>query len=101
MRNTGRTTRLIDQAIQRLFSEGKVVFIDHYLGESHERPYDQATHNVKATKWAFDVLANRLCAEHGGHENFEFNKNKFEIKLSDLYVEKMRRFRESKQEKQE
>lgn len=81
MRNSGRTTRVIDEAVQTLFIDGKVTLTDHYFGTYADDPYEQARLNVKATRYAFRTLARRLSNEHGGPENFVFDMKRFTVTL--------------------
>lgn len=52
-RQTGRTTRIIDEAIQTLFAQGEVTVVDHHHG---------ATSSMRA----LDILMKRLDKEHYG-----------------------------------
>lgn len=50
-RQTGRTTRIVDAAIQELFEKGEVTIVDHHpSGSDH----------------ALRLLQNRLAREHAG-----------------------------------
>lgn len=76
-RATGRTTRLIDEAIQTLFREGSVTAVDHWFGLPGDNA-EEANHN--ASRYMFRRLMGRLIAEHGPHM-FEFNRDTFTVKL--------------------
>lgn len=51
-RKSGRTTRIVDEAIQKLFEEGSVIIKDHYGSEAADR-------------LALNILLRRLYIEHG------------------------------------
>lgn len=73
-RRSGRTIRLVDEAVQTLFVKGEVYFHDHHYGESimdHQR----------ACRFGFNILIRRLFCEHGGLENFSIDKERFYVKL--------------------
>lgn len=76
-RGTGRTTRIIDKAVQDLFANGIVRIEDHHFGEN------ESDHR-RATEFAFKKLLIRLRSEHG--DQFIFNKNTFTVKVK--YYEK-------------
>jgi hypothetical protein len=61
MRQTGRTTRLADEAIQTLFKEGKVIVKDH-------------ADTKAAQNDLFYRVSRRLDAEHGGMSRFIFDR---------------------------
>lgn len=73
-RRSGRTTRIIDEAIQELFVKGKCVVKDHHYG------LDCNSHR-KANTFTFRILLRRLELEHGHLDQFKINHGKFEVKL--------------------
>lgn len=74
LRGTGRTTLIIDAAIQELFTKGEVVVEDHHFGES-------AQDHRNANKRTFDFLLRRLDIEHGGLGRFIVDVERFRISL--------------------
>ncbi len=74
-RLTGRSTRLVDDAIQILFTFGEVIIVDHHgTRESNER--------------LFMRVERRLQAEHPGKEFEILNKQSLTIKLKTLLITK-------------
>ena len=73
-RATGNTTRSIDSAIQILFTEGKVLLLDHW---------EEGT-NRDASIYFRDAVINRLLNEHPGA--FTHNKNSLSSNLFWLTV---------------
>ena len=70
-RRTGRTTRVVDDAIQRLFKNKEILVLDHYS-------------TFEASHMAYLIVRNRLLTEHniGSHELIINRKEKgFLIKL--------------------
>ena len=68
-RRTGRTTRIIDNAIQKLFEDGEITVRDHYgTRQADER--------------VFFIIIDRLEREHGiTKDMLELNKSRHLIKL--------------------
>ena len=56
MRRSGRTTRIVDGAIQELFEKGEVVVKDHL----------STLPPTQASKFVSDIIRKRLYMEHGG-----------------------------------
>lgn len=69
LRRTGRTTRLIDKAIQDFFTKGKAVLVDHH--SSHD-----------SNMYLLRRFLKRLVDEHNleARYDFEINYADFEIK---------------------
>ena len=79
MRGSGRTTRIIDKAIQDLFKNGKVTIIDHhYGGDKYDSPVERDGANRRASKDAFRRMVNRLIAEHG-KVGFRFDESSLTV----------------------
>lgn len=57
MRATGKTTRIIDAAIQELFSTGEVEVLDHFVS-----PIAGLKPSIRAAK----IVEKRLKSEHKG-----------------------------------
>lgn len=55
-RRTGRTTRIVDAAIQELFKTGKCTVVDHFGGTHLEAR--------RASMRAFEIVIDRLYREH-------------------------------------
>lgn len=76
MRRTGQTTRLIDEAIQIIFSGQVWIAKDHYMnGTEH-----------KANFYLFKGVVKRLENEHGllnpkAHDQFKLDYKQLTIKL--------------------
>lgn len=67
-RRSGRTTRIVDQAIQELFKDGKVVVYDHPIPS----PSDEYKNTVENNIWVARIVAGRLYNEHGFRTNVDF-----------------------------
>lgn len=91
LRHSGRSTRIIDSAVQALFNEGTVTLGDHHFGEVR---YDPDA-NRRATAHAFNILVRRLFIEHGGPERFKVDTERFKISLSDYYYDKFKTYENS------
>lgn len=74
MRASGRTTRLVDQAIQELFTKGSTTFMDHHFGENPKQ-------HRRACEFGFDILLKRLASEHRGVDNFDVSFVNLTVKL--------------------
>lgn len=70
LRQTGRTIRLADEAVQTLFKEGFVFIRNHY-------------DNRKSHEMLFDLVARRLQREHPAN-NFKFSKLSLKIEIIDF-----------------
>lgn len=87
MRKTGKTTRLVDEAIQKLFNEG-VVRIPKTTLNNFDRGYDVefiksmvSEDNLQHNKHLISVLQRRLSIEHSDlFYNIVYNKNFLEFK---------------------
>ena len=66
MRRSGRTTRIVDAAIQELFNKGEVIVSDHH--------YDGRESHILASEFAADTLIMRLKIEHS-HVLFKITKD--------------------------
>ena len=53
MRKSGRTTRIVDEAIQTLFTKGRVYVRDHHS-------------TLKMDRYCYDIVVRRLHSEHPG-----------------------------------
>jgi len=70
MRRSGRTTRLIDEAVQALFNNGSVVVYDHHPTK-------------RADERLFEMLLERLSREHEINKtNSTIDRNTFSITLT-------------------
>lgn len=78
MRRSGRTTRIVDAAVQTLFERGEVTINDHHYGDYNN--LDSNAHD-KANKHAFKILLRRLDMEHGDFSNFKIDHKKCVVKL--------------------
>jgi hypothetical protein len=69
MRRSGQTTRLIDEAIQTLFTEGTVRIVDH--------------HGTRmASELMFQTFMRRLSLEHRGmYDQCLIDKKRLEVTL--------------------
>ena len=65
-RRSGRSTRIIDEAIQALFTKGEVVIRDHY---DRTEVHQQLANRMKR----------RLDTEHGGRYKFDPKELKFTL----------------------
>lgn len=72
----GNTTRLVDHAIQIIFSGKKCIILDHYLNGQFR----------DANKRLFDLVFERLCREH----NLMNNIKSFSINHKELTIQKIR-----------
>lgn len=70
LRQTGRTIRLADEAVQTLFKEGFVFIRNH-------------CDNRKSHEMLFDLVARRLQQEHPAN-NFKFSKLSLKIEIIDF-----------------
>ena len=66
-RATGRSTRLVDRAIQELFNRGEVTVVDHHITK-------------RASEWLLCRVCVRLDMEHPGVE-YTCRKDLLHIKL--------------------
>ena len=71
-RRTGRTTRLADEFIQKLFTEGSAKIIDHATAP-----------NNMADSHMLDIVWGRLISEHGGKAYFKLDRVKRTISIND------------------
>ena len=72
MRGTGRTTRLVDEAIQNLFNNGRCIAFDHW-------PDRQADHCL------FERIIKRLEFEHHkSKDDLVIDINRMTISLKDF-----------------
>jgi hypothetical protein len=74
MRRSGQTTRLVDQAVQTLFTRGVVTFEDHHF-------VGNRIDHFRANKFGFDILVRRLKIEHGFNRNIVIDEKNLTIKL--------------------
>lgn len=70
-RQTGRTTRAIDEAVQGLFEHGKIAIIDHFAGPNNER--------IKASSFMADRFLKRMKNEHPGVKLNVSNKSGYTV----------------------
>ncbi len=61
IRHSGKTTRIVDAAIQEFFEKGVVEIIDHYRDG-----FDGSISKKKWSKHAIEVFITRLNVEHKG-----------------------------------
>lgn len=74
-RRTGRSTRMIDEMVQQLFSKGEVIVSDHYYSPDNDQP----------TRNNLNTLLKRLYNEHGvakDHVTYDERKRKLTLKKS-------------------
>jgi hypothetical protein len=76
LRQSGRTTRIVDDLVQELFSTGQTIVIDHFGSGNADRI-------------ALDILKKRLFYEHGllqdVHYRTTYLRGNFLIKLRKRY----------------
>jgi len=85
MRRSGRTTRIVDEAIQTLFTKGEVTICDHYYGDKFQDRVESEASHRRANEFAFNILMRRLRLEHDLIFNkLKIIKDKFTIKLIEL-----------------
>ncbi len=80
MRRTGKTTRAVDQAIQRLFIDKKLTIYKHYDNRSDILDPDANLHSL-AQKHFLYQLGRRLELEHRGAYEVDDEKNYVVIKI--------------------
>lgn len=81
MRRSGKTTRLVDEAIQYLFNNKSVNLHITDFSKSDFVDLDAERHNL-AQKYFIDMLIKRLQNEHYGA--FKINGNKNSISITTL-----------------
>ncbi len=74
MRRSGKTTRAVDQAIQRLFTDKKLVLYKNYDTRSDILDPDAELHNSAQRHLLFQLLR-RLESEHYGAYEIETKNN--------------------------
>lgn len=88
MRATGRTTRMIDNAIQCLFEQGNIIVPSKHIKDENLRSIkyrifidlDSRVGN-KAQEHFLKKLLNRLNQEHAGFYNFDNHNGIFHISV--------------------
>jgi hypothetical protein len=80
MRRSGKTTRTVDQAIQKLFTDKKLVIYKNCDNRSDILDPDANLHSF-AQKHFLDQLLRRLESEHKGSYEIDNEKNHAVIKI--------------------
>ena len=81
MRRSGKTTRMVDEAIQHLFNNKNINLHLTILSTSDFVDVDAERHNL-AQKYFIDMLIKRLENEH--HGAFKIDKNKGSISITTI-----------------
>ena len=81
MRRSGKTTRMVDEAIQHLFNNKNINLHLTIFGKSDFVDVDAERHNL-AQKYFIDMLIKRLENEHRGA--FKIDKNKDSISITTI-----------------
>ena len=81
MRRSGKTTRMVDEAIQHLFNNKNINLHLTILSKSDFVDVDAERHNL-AQKYFIDMLIKRLENEHPGA--FKIDKNKGSISITTI-----------------